>query len=106
MGMFDFRSKAERERDYQAFYRRVFPEGERQKLQVERKLRERLPGEDLPYVMMYYVTVKNWLAQDETLDFEGAAHRASGSMSVVGITPGILEVVRQVMAEDGMASRM
>ena len=106
MGMFDFRSKAERERDYQAFYRRVFPEGERQKLQVERKLRERLPGEDLPYVMMYYVTVKNWLAQDENLDFEGAAHRASGSMSVVGITPGILEVVRQVMAEDGMASRM
>ena len=106
MGMFDFRSKAERERDYQAFYRRVFPEGERQKLQVERKLRERLPGEDLPYVMMYYVMVKNWLAQDETLDFEGAAHRASGSMSVVGITPGILEVVRQVMAEDGMASRM
>lgn len=28
MGMFDFRSRAERERDYQAFFKRVFPEGE------------------------------------------------------------------------------
>ena len=56
--------------------------------------------------MMYYVTVKNWLAQDETLDFDGAAGKTAGSMSVVGITPGVLEVVRRVMAEDGMASRM
>ena len=106
MGMFDFRSRAERERDYQAFFKRVFPEGEPKRQRVERTLRERLPGEDIPYVMMYYVTVKNWLAQDETLDFDGAAGKTAGSMSVVGITPGVLAVVRRVMAEDGMASRM
>ena len=29
MGMLDFRSRAERERDYQAFFKRVFPEGNR-----------------------------------------------------------------------------
>ena len=48
MGMFDFRSRAERERDYQAFFKRVFPEGEPQRQRVERTLRERLPGEDIP----------------------------------------------------------
>ena len=73
---------------------------------MERTLRERLPGEDIPYVMMYYVTVKNWLAQDETLDFDGAAGKTAGVHVRGGDHARCPCGGPPVMAEDGMASRM
>lgn len=56
--------------------------------------------------MMYYVTVKTGWPRMRLWTLTGQPGKTAGSMSVVGITPGVLEVVRRVMAEDGMASRM
>lgn len=58
-GVFDFRSKEERERDYKAFYKRVFPGGEAQKERVRSALAERLPGEEITFLLMYYITLKD-----------------------------------------------
>ena len=75
-GVFDFRSKEERERDYKAFYKRVFPGGEVQKERVRSVLAERLPGEEITFLLMYYITLKDAMVLDDELDFYEAAAQA------------------------------
>ena len=58
-GVFDFRSKEERERDYKAFYKRVFPGGEAQKERVRSALAERLPGEELSLIHILWSRRRN-----------------------------------------------
>ncbi len=100
-GMFDFRSREEKERDYNAFYKRVFPGGEAQKERVTSRLKERVPGEDVKYVLLYYVTLKDYMVLNEEPDIEKAAGQAFKKMRLIKVTPGLLEVFREVMEEEG-----
>lgn len=100
-GVFDFRSKEERERDYKAFYKRVFPGGEAQKERVRSALAERLPGEEITFLLMYYITLKDAMVLDDELGFYEAADQAQRKMSVIKVTPQMLEVIREVMEQDG-----
>ena len=97
-GVFDFRSKEERERDYKAFYKRVFPGGEAQKERVRSALAEHLPGEEITFLLMYYITLKDAMVLDD------AADQAQRKMSVIKVTPQMLEVIREVMEQDGAGS--
>lgn len=103
-GVFDFRSKEERERDYKAFYKRVFPDGEAQKERVRSALAERLPGEEITFLLMYYITLKDAMVLDDELGFYEAADQAQRKMSVIKVTPQMLEVIREVMEQDGAGS--
>lgn len=103
-GIFDFRSKEERERDYKAFYKRVFPGGEAQKERVTKLLEERLPGEQITYLLMYYITLKDTMALDDELDFYDAAVRAQRQLNVIKVTPPMLEIIREIMEQDGALS--
>ena len=100
-GVFDFRSKEERERDYKAFYKRVFPGGEVQKERVRSVLAERLPGEEITFLLMYYITLKDAMVLDDELDFYQAAAQAQRKMSVSKVAPQLLVIIGQVMAHDG-----
>lgn len=93
-GVFDFRSKEERERDYKAFYKRVFPGGEVQKERVRSVLAERLPGEEITFLLMYYITLKDAIVLDDELDFTKRPPRPSenerdqGNAADAGDYPG------------------
>ena len=100
-GVIDFRSKEERERDYKAFYKRVFPGGEVQKERVRSVLAERLPGEEITFLLMYYITLKDAMVLDDELDFYEAAAQAQRKMSVIKVTPQMLAIIREVMEQDG-----
>lgn len=99
-GMFDFRSREEKERDYKAFFKRVFPGGEEQKERVTQKLKERVPGEDIKYVLLYYITLKDYMVLNEEPDFQAAADRAFRKMRLIKVTPELLDVFRDVMDEE------
>lgn len=100
-GMFDFRSKIEKDRDYKAFFKRVFPGGEEQKARVTRQLKERVPGEDIKYVLMYYITLKDYMVLNDEPDLIQAADQALRKMCLIKMTPDLLEVFRDVMEQEG-----
>lgn len=100
-GMFDFRSREEKERDYNAFFKRVFPGGEAQKERVTQQLKARVPGEDIKYVLMYYVTLKDYMVLNEEADYQRAADQAFKKMRLIRVTPELLEVFREVMEAEG-----
>lgn len=100
-GMFDFRSREEKERDYNAFFKRVFPGGEEQKERVMQRLKERVPGEDIKYVLMYYATLKDYMVLNVETDLQRAADMAFKKMRLIRVTPELLEVFREVMEAEG-----
>ncbi len=100
-GMFDFRSKEEKDRDYKLFYKRVFPGGEEQKERVTRLLQERVPGEDIKYVLMYYITLKDYMVLNEEPDFDKAADLSLRKLRLIKVTPELLKVFRDVMEQEG-----
>lgn len=102
MGIFDFRSGEERERDYRAFKRRVFPGGEQQKERITGLLKKKLPGEDITCLLMFYITVKNNMLDEDGMSFEEAVKESTRKMSVIRVTPQVLQAVQEVMAEDTM----
>ena len=102
MGLFDFRSGEERDRDYRAFSRRVFPGGDQQKERITGLLKEKLPGEDITCLLMFYITVKNFMLDGDGMSFEEAVKESTRKMSVIKVTPQVLNAVREVMKTDTM----
>ena len=67
-------------------------------------LAERLPGEEITFLLMYYITLKDAMVLDDELGFYEAADQAQRKMSVIKVTPQMLEVIREVMEQDGAGS--
>lgn len=78
-GLFDFRSKEEKQRSYEAYSERIFPYGDAQKERITELLAGLFPKEKLNFVLMYYILVKAAILEDETVDFETTAKRIKGS---------------------------
>ena len=53
---------------------------------------------------MYYITLKDAMVLDDELGFYEAADQAQRKMSVIKVTPQMLEVTREVMEQDGAGS--
>ncbi len=99
-GWLDFRSKEEKERDYREFAERVFPQGPEQKKKVRARLKELLPKEDVTYIFMYYVALKDLMIRKPAMTFEAALGQVCGEIRVMKITPPVEAALRQVLEED------
>lgn len=74
--LFDFRSKEEKARSYEAYSKRIFPYGEEQKNAVSELLASLFPNENPKYLLMYYILIKQGMTEEEALDFDTAAKKA------------------------------
>lgn len=99
-GLFDFRTKEEKERDFDAFCKKVLPGGEEQKKRIRERLSAEFPGKDGTYIFMFYLSVKELLLEDENRDFWKAARTAARRLTAVRLDGEELERVRRVMEED------
>ncbi|HJB06412.1 MAG TPA: hypothetical protein H9716_00915 [Candidatus Enterocloster faecavium] len=103
-GWLDFRSREEKERDYREFAERVFPGGTEHKKRVRERLKELLPKEDVTYVFMYYVALKDLLVRRPSTTFEEGMRQVCGEIRVMRITPQIKEAIQKVLEEDQIGS--
>lgn len=99
-GMFDFRTREEKERDFDAFYKKVFPGGEEQRKRVKKQVEGEFPGREGAYVFTFYLSVKELLLDDRELGFWEAAGKAARRLSAVGLNRAALERLKRVMEED------
>lgn len=76
-GIFDFRSKEEKERSYEAYSKRIFPYGDEQKNKVSELLAALFPAQKQQYLIMHYILIKQGMTEDEPMDFETAATKAA-----------------------------
>ena len=74
--IFDFRSKEEKARCYEAYCKRIFPYGDSQKSAVTELITALFPGEKQKYLMMHYVLIKQGVTDEEPLDYDIAAMKA------------------------------
>ena len=56
-GLFDFRSKEEKARSYEAYSKKIFPYGDAQKDAISEILAALFPNERKNYLVMYYVNI-------------------------------------------------
>lgn len=96
---FEIKSKEERERDEQEYLLRIFPGGVEQKQAVEKKLKESLGKEDMKAVMLYYILVRDMMTAGHGMSFEEASAKVARKQQIGKMTPGVPEIVRQVMEE-------
>lgn len=99
-GWLDFRSREEKERDYREFTERVFPGGLDHRKRVRNRLKELLPKEDVTYIFMYYVALKDLLVRRPSMTFEEGMRQITGEIRVLRMTPPIEEAIRTVLKED------
>lgn len=78
-GLFDFRSKEEKHRNYEAYTKMIFPYGDAQKERITELLAGLFPHKDPDFVLMYYILVKAAMLQEESVDYETAAKKIKGS---------------------------
>ena len=99
-GWLDFRSREEKERDYREFTERVFPGGVEHKKRVRDRLKELLPKEDVTYVFMYYVALKDLMVRRPAVTYEEAMRQVCSEIRVLRMKPEIEAAIRQVLEED------
>lgn len=85
-GLFDFRSKEEKARIYEAYVKQIFPYGDSQREKVLGILADMFPKERLKPLMMHYILIKEEMTDENPLDFETAARKVE-KKKLVRITP-------------------
>lgn len=92
---FDFRSKEEKARSYEAYSKRIFPYGDDQKDRVSELLAELFPKEKQKNLMMHYILIKQGMTDEDPLDFSAAAKKAA-KYRILRVTPE-LEATMQAL---------
>jgi hypothetical protein len=89
--LFDFRSKEEKARTYEAYAKMIFPYGDAQKERVGELLAELFPNQNSNYVLMHYILIKEGMIGEAPLDFKAAAKKVKGSplRKTAELEPGI-----------------
>ncbi len=83
-----FISKEERNKKYNDYSKRIFPYGAEQKKKVSSILSELFPNEDLQYLLMHYILVKERVIDEGRLDYESAFKKVS-KKKIIKITPDL-----------------
>lgn len=97
-GMFDFRSKEEKEQDFKKYFNLIFPYGEPQREKVIGLLTELLPGYKKDYLILHYILVKEKvIKQEKTID---DSIRAAERKSTIKITDTVTGVLRNLLISD------
>ena len=100
-GWLDFRSGVRREKDYWEFNRRVFSGGLPHRGKVRARLQEILGRkEDITYVFLYYIALKDLLIREPELTFEQGPNQVCREIRVMKLDSRMREGIRQVMEED------
>lgn len=87
----NFKSKEERERDYQNYFHKIFPYGESQKQKVENILGELVNKKEQNELMMHYILIKEAMI-DTDEDYETIAKRIE-KKRIVKLTPELKECI-------------
>ena len=103
-GWFDFRSGAQRERDYRDFNERVFSGGLPHKRRVKERLKEALNKKDATYEFVYYVALKDLLVRRPQTTFEEGMSQVCSEIRVMKLDAATKEAIRTVL-EDDMAGK-
>lgn len=97
-GMFDFRSKEEKEQDFKKYFNLIFPYGEPQREKVIGLLSELLPDYKKDYLVLHYILVKEKvIKQEKTVD---DSIRAAERKSAIKITDRLTTVLRNLLITD------
>ena len=100
-GWLDFRSGAQRERDYREFYERVFPGGISHRRRVRARLLEMMQKKgDITDMLLYYTALKDLLIRRPGLSFEEGLKQVCSEVRVMKLDDGAKEVLRKVLEED------
>ena len=99
-GWFDFRSGAQRERDYRDFNERVFSGGLPHKRRVKERLKEALNKKDATYELVYYVALKDLLVRRPQTTFEEGMSQVCSEIRVMKLDAAAKEAIRTVLEED------
>ncbi|GAA4654258.1 hypothetical protein GCM10023142_13960 [Anaerocolumna aminovalerica] len=84
--MFDMRSKDEKQRDFEAYSKRIFPYGDSHKEKVSEILTALYPKTNIKYLRMYYILLKDEMTGEDAVDFEAAAKKLI-KKSMIKVTP-------------------
>lgn len=104
-GWFDFRSSAQRERDYRDFNERVFSGGLPHKRKVKARLQEALQKKDVTYELVYYTALKDLLVRRPQTSFEEGLRQVCGEIRVMKLDGAARDALRRVLEED-MAGKL
>ena len=97
-GMFDLRSKEEKEQDFKKYFNLIFPYGEPQREKVIHLLTELLPDYKKDYLILHYILVKEKvIKQEKTID---DSIRAAERKSTIKITDYLTAVLRNLVISD------
>lgn len=96
---FTYKSKAEREEEYQSYFKKIFPYGEPQKQKVLEILIELLSKKEGNHLMMHYVLVKEAMLDSSVKDYS-AVSKMIEKKRFIKLTPELKECVRILMERD------
>jgi hypothetical protein len=77
--LFNFRSKEEKQRIYEAYSKRIFPYGDIQKEKIEEILAALFPKQNSKHVLMHYILIKEGMTEEEPLEFNEAVKKVKHS---------------------------
>lgn len=94
-----FISKEERQQKYEAYSKRIFPYGDKQREIISFYLSELFPKEKLKYLLMHYILIKESVIGDEQLDIQMAAKKI-GKKKIIRVTPELQELMIALLKAD------
>lgn len=98
-GLFDFRSKEEKARYYEAYSKRIFPYGDAQKDAISDILVALFPDENKRYLIMYYILIKQGMTEEEAVDFKTAAAKTK-KYRLLLFTPELQAAIQVILNAD------
>lgn len=97
--MFDMRSKEEKQRDFEAFSKRIFPYGDTHREKISEILSGLYPKTNIKYLRMYYILLKDEMTGENAVDFETAVKKLA-KKSVVKVTPELNASLHALLLAD------
>jgi hypothetical protein len=94
-----FISKEERNQKYNDYSKRIFPYGDKQKDKVSSILSELFPHENLQYLLMHYILLKERVIEEGTLDYESAFKKVS-KKKIIKISPDLQNKMIELLKAD------
>lgn len=94
-----FISKEERQRKYEAYSKRIFPYGDKQREKISFFLSELFPEEKLKYLLLHYILIKESVVGEEQLDIQTAAKKIA-KKKIIKVTKEMQELMIALLKVD------
>lgn len=95
----NFKSKEDREKDYQDYVNKIFPYGEAQKQKVQETLAKLINGEKESQLMMHYILIKEAMIDSKAEDYDIIATKIE-KKRLVKLTPELKACIRILIYKD------